>query len=404
MRIQIRRLGVPLTITLLAAAIVVLAIVALSAGEAEAHHVGCGDTITTDTTLDGDLADCPNNGVVIGADDITLDLNGHTVDGDGELIDPCPKQAFCDTGILNDRHDGVTITGGTVTQFGTGAAALGVRDNQVRGLEASENTLNGLLIGESSRSRVIESSASANGLATDYPGIAVFGSNHIQITGTTSTGNGDLGLFVAGSDHNRFTRNTLSDNPEAGAIIEGDRNEVSRNRVARNGDGIVLSGSANTVARNRVLKSRGCRPGCGVGISLEDGRGNQIRGNEIRDALKTGIRLRSFVKRQELRDNVVRSNRVLDAGRNGLHVDSTGSHTLLARNYVSGAGHDGIQVKSRTATLTRNHASNNADLGIAAVAGVTDGGGNVASGNGDGRQCTHVACRPNQNNNRGRSG
>jgi hypothetical protein len=33
-----------------------------------------------------------------------------------------------------------------------------------------------------------------------------------------------------------------------------------------------------------------------------------------------------------------------------------------------------------------------ADLGIAAVRGVIDGGGNVAHGNGDRRQCTHVAC------------
>ena len=57
--------------------------IAFGTGQASASHVSCGDEITADTTLDSDLVDCPGNGIVIGADDITLDLNGHLVDGDG---------------------------------------------------------------------------------------------------------------------------------------------------------------------------------------------------------------------------------------------------------------------------------------------------------------------------------
>src|SRR5215207_2731831 len=77
--------------------------------QALAGPVSCGDTITTDTTLDGDLIDCPNNGIIIGADDITLDLNGHTVSGDGEPFEQCPRREFCDVGVLNVGHDGVTL-------------------------------------------------------------------------------------------------------------------------------------------------------------------------------------------------------------------------------------------------------------------------------------------------------
>ena len=65
-------------------ALVVAGFTVLGGGQALASHVGCGDTITTDTTLDSDLVNCRNNGIVIGADNITLDLNGHTIDGDGE--------------------------------------------------------------------------------------------------------------------------------------------------------------------------------------------------------------------------------------------------------------------------------------------------------------------------------
>jgi hypothetical protein len=64
----------------------VLAVPALSAGSpavATRHGgtVGCGDTITKSTRLTANLVDCPTVGLVIAADGITLDLNGHRVDG-----------------------------------------------------------------------------------------------------------------------------------------------------------------------------------------------------------------------------------------------------------------------------------------------------------------------------------
>lgn len=70
----------------------------LGAGQALAGHVSCGDTITTDTTLHRDLVNCPSNGIVIGADNITLDLNGHTIDGDGALTEDCPPMRSATSG------------------------------------------------------------------------------------------------------------------------------------------------------------------------------------------------------------------------------------------------------------------------------------------------------------------
>src|SRR5436190_10859883 len=58
----------------LCAALAVGAFLVPSSSQAQANDVSCGDTITTSTTLDSDLVNCPNNGVVIGADNITLDL------------------------------------------------------------------------------------------------------------------------------------------------------------------------------------------------------------------------------------------------------------------------------------------------------------------------------------------
>jgi len=47
----------------------------------------------------------------------------------------------------------------------------------------------------------------------------------------------------------------------------------------------------------------------------------------------------------------------------------------------------------RAGTLLRANAANrNGDLGISAVAGVIDGGGNHAAGNGNPAQCEGVSC------------
>jgi hypothetical protein len=43
--------------------------------------------------------------------------------------------------------------------------------------------------------------------------------------------------------------------------------------------------------------------------------------------------------------------------------------------------------------ITDNTANGNGDFGIDAVAGVIDGGGNVASGNGNPVQCRNVFCQ-----------
>ena len=61
---------------------VALAVGLATAPAALATGPACGDTITHSLTLRDDLRDCAADGLIIGADHITLDLNGHTIDGD----------------------------------------------------------------------------------------------------------------------------------------------------------------------------------------------------------------------------------------------------------------------------------------------------------------------------------
>jgi parallel beta-helix repeat protein len=272
---------------------------------------------------------------------------------------------------------------------------LDASDNRLRRLSASHNILGGMLIIASPGARIERNSISANGLTTDQAGLIVFDSSEIRIDKNSVRDNGDIGMFLIGVSDSRVERNSLSGNPEAGMILDGNGNEVSRNRVSRNGDGLVVSGDDNTIVSNHVSDTTGCPDGCGFGISIEGGTGNLIAHNIVARAREADIRVADFESEggPPAIGNVVRRNLVLDATIDGVLVEATATDTLLERNIADGAGDDGIDVDSAATTLTRNLSLRNGDLGIEAVPGITDGGGNKAHGNGNPAQCLNVACR-----------
>lgn len=76
---------------------------------------------------------------------------------------------------------------------------------------------------------------------------------------------------------------------------------------------------------------------------------------------------------------------------NGIDVVDKATSTRLIGNRVEGWGNIGILVESPATLLRGNSANSNEHVGIDAVSGVTDGGGNTASGNGD-TQCVNLFC------------
>jgi len=385
-----RRLGLSLIVALALAAAV-----GSASGRALGPQLSCGDTITVNTQLTSDLVNCPDNGLVIGADNVTLDLNGHVIDGDDAEFTDCPPNEECDIGVIDFDHHGVTIKGGRVREFTFGSLVIGATDSRLTRLDLSRNFFSGLLVAESSRSQFDLITASANGLTTDQAGVDVFDSHELTIARNTVFANGDIGYFVSGLDDSRFEENSIADHPEAGILLDhGNGNEFSHNRFSNNGDGIVVSGDANTVAGNSLSGPSECPEECGFGISLEGGTGNVIEGNIVLRFHQAGIRAASFEEfgGPPTVGNTISGNVVRGPAVDGVIVESTAFDTLLERNTAIGAGDDGIDVDNAATTLTHNVAVQNGDLGIEAVPGVTDGGGNNAAGNGNPAQCTNVAC------------
>jgi large repetitive protein len=393
-------------------AMLVLAVcVVPGSGQALASSVSCGATITTNTKLDSDLTNCPSNGIVIGADNITLDLNGHTVGGDGVPADPadsCIDDGVCDLGISNSAgHVGVTIKGGSVSGFDEGLFVRG-NENRIQGIATANNSTFGLLLGDSTRSRIDHNSSVDDGVS----GILMFDSSDSRIDHNSVAGTTGYAMPVFGSSHNGIEQNVLRDD-QHGILLESsdahegsNDNEIRANRISHGGSIEIAHSSDNRVEENDLTDS---------GMLLGDAQHTRVSDNSVRDWHGFGIILDGaddsllvrnsvtggdgpaiFVTSLESQGtsdrNVISHNVARSRFSDGILVNGDATATLLERNTANGNGHDGIEVSAAGTTLTHNTANFNQELGIEAVAGVIDGGGNRARGNGNPLECTNVTC------------
>jgi parallel beta-helix repeat protein len=220
---------------LLVLALVVAGFSVLGSGQALASHVSCGDTITTDTTLDSDLVNCPNNGIVIGADNITLDLNGHTIDGDNTPTDPCPQEEPCDFGVVNlTGHDRLTIEGGTVQQFSVGIIVDGDADQtHLHQLTASDNTDFGIIVAASTDTVIEQTSMPDNGTS----GLILAASRRALVARNSVTGSHGYALNFFEVEDSRIQDNNLDGNDHGLQMVAGSSNNTIRRNVVSHSAG-----------------------------------------------------------------------------------------------------------------------------------------------------------------------
>ena len=217
-------------------ALAVVGVLVLGGGKAAAvQQLSCGDTITTDTTLHHNLVNCPNNGIMIGADNVTLDLNYHTIDGDAAPCTGChPRTEWTDIGVVNlgqspdigTGHDGVTVMHGSVHGFNAGVNIGLASHNRVLGISASSNHFFGIGLVEMARS-VIGNSSGNGSISHESSGSFIFRSHHVRVLHNSFRNNGETGFGVFDSSHNLIKGNRTSRN-EFGISLERDLNQAGQ--------------------------------------------------------------------------------------------------------------------------------------------------------------------------------
>lgn len=204
------------------AALMMVPTVLVGAASADETVVRCGAVITKNTTLAADVGPCPGYGLIVGASNITLDLNGHRVSGD-----PQARQSPDKPGLLLRGVSRVTIMSGTVEGFDAGVTIMGGGTNTVKKVTAKDNVNYRVVTGrDSQRADVV----SADGPFCDLgDGIAVFSSGRNILKQNKIIGNGPfsgVALIGGASDNvvseNRFLDNdVLNDTPQGWGTICG---------------------------------------------------------------------------------------------------------------------------------------------------------------------------------------
>ena len=224
------------------------------------------------------------------------------------------------------------------------------------------------------------------------PGLLLDDSDHNFAERNVITGN-DQGIASSGgSDHNDFTRNRVSHNL-GGAIgaDDGTGNRMRENLITDNGDGITLGLARQTEIRGNIVRRSGffgdSETG-GFGILLDGSDDSTVDGNVVVGGRGPAIWVTSLDNPETSDRNVISRNVANSRVYDGIVVNADATDTLIRRNIASGNAKDGIKVETTGTTVVRNTANHNHDLGIEAVLGVTDGGGNRAFGNGNPLQCT----------------
>ncbi|WP_432937985.1 right-handed parallel beta-helix repeat-containing protein [Kribbella sp. CA-253562] len=420
--------------------------------DAEPETVSCGQVLTKSTKLLNDLTDCPLDGLVIGAPNILVDLNGHTVDGPGYFPDQPGSpvelpEGGLPAGVRNVGYAGVVVRNGTISEFGTGVQlmagsrfgtvqALTLRGNAVAGIELSDaddgrngnkvlgNTLTGnetgIALVNGSEHSVVENNVLTGNLATAIHawsggGHRIVGNRISGVTGDPLLSS-DGGILVQGSTDNVLVANTLTDTGDAGVLITdgAHRNRVEDSTFSRTGDaavaidesdgnqvldnaaylasdsGISLSGASASVVRGNDVRFN---PG---GVELDASSDNLVEDNDASRTSGTGVTVGHDSFRNRILDNLAVATSADGIALLGEALDANGdpaAGNLVRGNTAHSNLGDGISTAAGH-TLTANRAHNNAAWGIQAAEPVVDGGGNLANGNGQEDQCEGVVCQP----------
>jgi parallel beta-helix repeat protein len=188
--------------------------------------VNCGGTIIGNAVLNQDLLNCPGNGITIGASNIVLDCQGHTING--------------------------TSTGGNYgIDNSNGYSNVTIKNCVIKGFFISMEFYNG-----GTGARIINNNVSS----CSYSGIRLaMGPNKNIVSGNIvsncgTIGTGGAGIEVTNSNYNVLTDNIANNNIKGFGVSYGSNNILINNIISNNSNyGIWVRASSNNKFANNYF-------------------------------------------------------------------------------------------------------------------------------------------------------
>ena len=214
-----------------------------------AASLECGSVVERDVRLTRDLVGCTENGLIVGADGVDIDLNGHLISGTGPFLSR--------SGIDIDAYRNVRIHDGRIADFSRGVLGYDADAARVERLRVTR-TLEGVNLEESTG---------------------------VKVTHNRLFGNRE-GMVLRRTDRAAVAGNSVVENDTTGITdIDSRENLLVRNHVAGNTfDGISLESAVGTTVVDNVVRSNGID-----GIEAVAGSGVRYVGNRVHHNDENGI-------------------------------------------------------------------------------------------------------------------
>jgi parallel beta-helix repeat protein len=184
-------------------------------------------------TLANDMT-CTGDGMVVVADNLTIDLGGHTLTGPGMGPQTWPLPQLDSVGVRVGGHTGVTIRNGKTTAFSTGIYFIDMVSSSIESVTTLRNRF-GFYIHASQKITVKDSDVEFNiyGLHLQNSDDCVLVNN--LLARQTYNSPGGYGLYLYASSRNRVTDNTIDSNINWGIwFSDAKENLIFHNNVVGN--------------------------------------------------------------------------------------------------------------------------------------------------------------------------
>jgi parallel beta-helix repeat protein len=213
----------------------------------EGQEVTCGSVISGTVTLSKNL-NCNADGLTIGDDSTTLNLNGFNIHG--------PGKDSSSAGISVTKDDVNILGPGVVGGFETGILLTGGSDISVDSVILENNKIGAYFTGSET------SSVEENIMRDNDVGVAGHSANKLEIISNIMDVNTLAGITFVNTHESTITRSNIQES-QNGIFFDSQStgNTVTLNNLRdnevdlNNSDGLVPSSNANTFSENTCVRS-----------------------------------------------------------------------------------------------------------------------------------------------------
>jgi parallel beta-helix repeat protein len=213
----------------------------------------CGQVITQNVVLTSNLNCADGDGLIVGASDLIIDLNGHTISGPD--LDSQEKTSN-KVGIMVTNVNNIVIKDGTIQGFQAGILMTGSQNVELNSIVSKDNQIGAFSTGAS----IVNVHLSV--LMNNQIGFAVYSTQQATIENNILYQNTLAGITLVNSNNGVFNLNSIT---ESGNGINVD-NQSNNNNInfnnallntidLNNANGLPVNTNANTYDQNNCMTS-----------------------------------------------------------------------------------------------------------------------------------------------------